>query len=385
MKNIKLLTVFLIVFIECTSFNNAKAQSVEVNFSVFQNNLNPYGRWYNNPRFGQVWVYQNPSFRPYATDGHWEYTNLGWSWVSDFDWGWAPFHYGRWEYEPSFGWMWIPGYEWASAWVSWSQYDDYYGWAPLGYRNSINISFGAVPYDRWNFIPRQYMGSRDFYRHYASPQNNYFRNAVVINNYYNGREGSFTKGPERREVEHYTNSRIEERHIDYRGRPDNNNGINRGDVLNNNNRNNNQDRNNGQGRVYDSRRQVDNAPQNTLIRNNRVDNNIPERGQDNFTDNRPNQPATNNNPYQRDNNFNRPQQQNTPQPQPVQQERNRFDRNDQNQPQNMQRTQQPVMEQRKIEREPRDNNNGRFEQNRMQNNQPQQSQGHQRVRRPEID
>ena len=130
MKRFKLITVFLLVSMSFISVNKAKAQAVQANISMFQNELSPYGRWFNTPRFGQVWVYGDPAFRPYATDGHWDYTNYGWSWVSDFDWGWAPFHYGRWEYDSFYGWMWIPGYEWASAWVSWSQYNGYYGWAP---------------------------------------------------------------------------------------------------------------------------------------------------------------------------------------------------------------------------------------------------------------
>ncbi len=99
----------LFIAVNCvTSFTETKAQSVSVNFSMFQNQLSPYGRWINNPRYGQVWIYRDANFRPYYTDGHWEYTNYGWSWVSDYDWGWAPFHYGRWEYDNFYGWMWIP-------------------------------------------------------------------------------------------------------------------------------------------------------------------------------------------------------------------------------------------------------------------------------------
>lgn len=384
MKNFKLISVLLLVIIATGSFSNAKAQSAEVNFSLFQNNLSPYGRWHNNPRFGQVWVYEDPAFKPYATNGHWEYTNFGWSWVSDFNWGWAPFHYGRWEYDPSFGWMWIPGYEWASAWVSWSQYDDYYGWAPLGYGADINISFGAMPYDRWNFIPRQYMGSSDFYRHCASPRNSFFRNAVVINNYYTGREGRFTSGPERDEVERYTNRRIEEKYIDYLTRNgNNNNGYRRGNVLNNNT-----DRNNNtQGRVYDNRKRpentpVNNTPQNNSVLNRRDDNNIPDRSQNNLPADRQNQPGNNNNPGRRNNNFDRPQQQQNRQQQPVERERSRPGRVYQVQERNMEQRQQPVMEQRRTEREPGSNNNGRTEENRMQNNQPRQSETHQEIRRP---
>ncbi|MBK8497214.1 MAG: hypothetical protein IPL50_21100 [Chitinophagaceae bacterium] len=84
--------------------------------------------------------------------------------------------------------------------ASWSSYDDYYGWAPLGYGNNINISFGSIPYNNWTFIPRRNICDRDLNRYYVSHrQDNRFRNAVVINNYYNGRGniGRFVRGPER--------------------------------------------------------------------------------------------------------------------------------------------------------------------------------------------
>jgi hypothetical protein len=245
MKTLKFTLVLLLAVMSFTVVTETKAQgvSVSVNFNTFQQELSPYGRWMNNPRFGQVWIYNDVSFKPYYTDGHWEYTNYGWSWISDYDWGWAPFHYGRWEYDNYYGWMWIPGYEWASAWVSWSSIDDYYGWAPLGYGININVSFGSIAQDRWNFIPRRNICDRDVYR-YCEPygRNNNFRNAVVINNYYNGRDGvgRYVRGPERREVERYTNNRVQERRVDYNDRSWNrgNNVRNRNDNNDNSRRNN---------------------------------------------------------------------------------------------------------------------------------------------------
>ncbi len=235
MKTFKRSLILLAAIISFTALAETKAQpvSVSVNFNTFQQELSPHGRWMNNPRFGQVWVYGDPNFKPYYTNGHWEYTNYGWSWISDYSWGWAPFHYGRWEYDNYYGWMWIPGYEWASAWVSWSSYDDYYGWAPLGYGININVSFGSIPYNRWNFIPRRNICERNVYR-YIVPyeRNNRFRNAVVINNYYNGGNGvgRYMRGPERIEAERYTNRRIEERNVNYNDR-----NWSRGNIVRNNN------------------------------------------------------------------------------------------------------------------------------------------------------
>jgi len=201
------LGIFGLSYVPSTS----QAQVAGVNFSFFYNELGHYGRWVNNPKYGQVWIYNEPGFRPYYSGGHWDYTQYGWSWVSDYSWGWAPFHYGRWEEDPFYGWIWIPGYEWAPAWVTWSQYDGYYGWAPLGYGVNINVSFGAVPYNRWVFVPRQRICDYNVYNYYVQPRNRYFKNAVVINNYYNYGGNRFVAGPQRVEVERYAQRPIETR------------------------------------------------------------------------------------------------------------------------------------------------------------------------------
>jgi len=336
MKTIKFTFILVLAIVSFAPFAETKAQdvSVSVNFNTFQQELSPYGRWMNDARYGQVWIYNDADFKPYYTDGHWEYTNYGWSWISDYDWGWAPFHYGRWEYDPYYGWMWIPGYEWASAWVSWSSVDDYYGWAPLGYGVNINVSFGSIAHDRWNFIPRRNICDRDVYR-YCEPygRNNNFRNAVVINNYYNGRDGvgRFVRGPERREVERYTNNRIEERRVNYndrswnrgsnvRNRNDDNNGRRNNDAGNRNNNDNNGNGNNRRRNEANSNNNSNTGDQPNRGQGN--NGNRPDRGQNNDAnqnnnDNRPdwrrnsngtqqnNGTANDNNPRRRDVNQNR--------------------------------------------------------------------------------
>lgn len=151
------LSVFLFSFF-CLFFttvtNRVQAQpgfSDDASFSNFYNELSPYGRWVGLPRYGRVWIYDEPGFRPYSTNGQWENTDLGWSWASGYEWGTIPFHYGRWELDPYYGWFWIPGYDYAPAWVVWSQADDYYGWAPLGFGLDINISLGRIPSNRWMY------------------------------------------------------------------------------------------------------------------------------------------------------------------------------------------------------------------------------------------
>lgn len=99
----------------------------------FQQQLAPYGSWINMPGYGLCWqpaVF--PGWRPYYDGGHWEYTDAGWFWQSDYPWGDIVFHYGRWAYTAA-GWVWVPGYDYAPSWVVWRHDDDggYVGWAPL--------------------------------------------------------------------------------------------------------------------------------------------------------------------------------------------------------------------------------------------------------------
>jgi hypothetical protein len=100
----------------------------------FQAQLAPYGNWVTLPGYGVCWqpAALNFGWRPYYDGGHWEYTDAGWFWASDYPWGDIAFHYGRWAYTPA-GWAWVPGYDYAPAWVFWrhADADGYVGWAPL--------------------------------------------------------------------------------------------------------------------------------------------------------------------------------------------------------------------------------------------------------------
>ena len=65
--------------------------------------------------------------------GHWEYTDAGWFWQSDYPWGDIAFHYGRWIRNEFTGgrWAWVPAYDWAPSWVAWREGTGGMGWAPL--------------------------------------------------------------------------------------------------------------------------------------------------------------------------------------------------------------------------------------------------------------
>lgn len=183
----------------------------DVSYETFYNQLQPYGNWINYPGYGSVWQpYASQAFRPYETGGHWVSTVDGWAWASDYNWGWAPFHYGRWLYDQSIGWAWVPGYEWAPAWVTWGQYNDYYAWAPLA--PGINISFGntwRAPADYWCFVPRNYINYSNLNRYAVSGYNTNVNNITIINNYnsYNQKD-YYHRGPDYREVERYTHRTI---------------------------------------------------------------------------------------------------------------------------------------------------------------------------------
>ena len=140
---------------------------VGVSVSAFYDALAPYGSWEWMEGYGRVWR-PNPyvvgsNFQPYSTGGRWVYTDYGWSWESDWNWGWAPFHYGRWSADPVMGWVWIPGNEWAPAWVDWRFGGGYAGWCPLGPDGA-----GATYRPYWSFVQTQYLVEPNVY-HYAVP------------------------------------------------------------------------------------------------------------------------------------------------------------------------------------------------------------------------
>ncbi len=172
----------------------AKAQpGAYVSIQTFYDELSPYGEWINDPNYGYVWRPDvDGDFRPYYTDGYWAMTEYGNTWISDYDWGWAPFHYGRWTYDDYYGWIWIPDTEWGPAWVTWRDGGGYYGWAPMGPRISLSVSFGPnyyVPNDWWVFIPCNYMYERNFRSYYRGPRYNttIINRTTIINNTYNHR------------------------------------------------------------------------------------------------------------------------------------------------------------------------------------------------------
>jgi hypothetical protein len=88
--------------------NSASARYCSRDVVGFED-LDDYGDWRPSPEYGTVWYPRvGPGWAPYHS-GHWAWIDpWGWTWVDDENWGYAPFHYGRWA---SFGgrWGWVPG------------------------------------------------------------------------------------------------------------------------------------------------------------------------------------------------------------------------------------------------------------------------------------
>ncbi|HXX67703.1 MAG TPA: DUF6600 domain-containing protein [Polyangiaceae bacterium] len=144
----------------------------------FRPSLDPYGTWTDDPNYGTVWVPSpdvvGDDFQPYASAGHWAYDD-DYVWVSDYDWGWVPFHYGRWAYGPGVGWEWIPGRRYAGAWVSWRYGEGgygYVGWAPLaptwGWRGGAAFGLRGVAAAPYAFVGTHDLFSRSIGEHFVS-------------------------------------------------------------------------------------------------------------------------------------------------------------------------------------------------------------------------
>jgi hypothetical protein len=207
-----------------------------ITYQQFYNDLSPYGDWTNYGNYGYVWIPNLPNFRPYYTNGQWVYTDYGWTWASNYNWGWAPFHYGRWIQDRSYGWMWIPGTEWAPAWVSWRGGGDYYGWAPLGPEMNAGY-YGSIPYNNWTFVPRRYITSPRIHNYYINQSRNVtiinntriINNTNVTNKHRSANTPYYNPGPPVREVEKSTGTQIRRYNVVQSNKPEapqiNNNSI----------------------------------------------------------------------------------------------------------------------------------------------------------------
>ncbi|MEY2561916.1 MAG: hypothetical protein QOH88_109 [Verrucomicrobiota bacterium] len=193
----------------------------DVSIDFFYDNLSSDGNWVEVGDYGYCWqpsvAVSDRSWRPYA-DGYWAYTDVGWTWVSNEDFGWATYHYGRWTRLRDRGWFWVPGREWGPAWVSWRTGGDYVGWAPLPprgggevvYENGpinaqVDLEFDIGP-SYYNFVDVRYMAEprlRD--RLYASDRNEtYISSTVNVTNITYSNSTFYNYGPDYNTVNRYS-------------------------------------------------------------------------------------------------------------------------------------------------------------------------------------
>jgi hypothetical protein len=152
-----------------------------VTVDAFYQSLGTYGHWFSHDRFGWVWMPYDVavSWRPYSV-GQWAYSDYGWTWDSDEPWGWATYHYGRWQFDANYGWLWVPGTDWGPAWVSWRFGDGYCGWAPLpplvGWDNGLALNSldldEYIPPFWYNFVEERYFATPHIHDHLLMPARN---------------------------------------------------------------------------------------------------------------------------------------------------------------------------------------------------------------------
>ena len=217
MKKITLFLILSMVVVLSAEAHKHKHNNKHITISIqsFYDELSPYGDWIYSHDYGYVWrpYFDNPeAFRPYSSGGHWVYTSYGWTWVSDYRWGWATFHYGRWDFDNYLGWLWIPGYEWAPAWVTWGEYDNYWGWAPMGPNIYVQTNWYA-PDPWWTFVPRNHFCSHNWNRYiYNRPVHvthiTHITNIYADNDRSRGNRSSWYNGPRVSDVERYSRERV---------------------------------------------------------------------------------------------------------------------------------------------------------------------------------
>jgi hypothetical protein len=155
--------------------------------------LDQYGRWVEDPRYGAVWApaVVAAGWAPYR-DGRWFWEDgYGWTWLGYEPWGWAPYHYGRWFHSAANGWCWDPPRgpfivePWRPALVA------FLGFGGPGV--SLGIGFGNV-----GWVP---LGPTERFHPWWGPtavNNVTITNVNITNVYNNAQYGGVTAVPGRR-------------------------------------------------------------------------------------------------------------------------------------------------------------------------------------------
>jgi hypothetical protein len=207
-------TVFSLAIVALLLVAPELAKSDDVSVDFFYNNLSG-GSWVEVADYGYCWqpdlAVSNANWRPYS-NGYWAYTDLGWTWVSYEDFGWATYHYGRWTMLSDYGWVWVPGrdadLEWGPAWVSWRTGGEYIGWAPLPpetitvvegrpLTGHLDIEFNIGP-ACYNFVDVRYIGEPVLRERIIAPTQNiiYIQQTVNVTNITYKNKTVYNYGPD---------------------------------------------------------------------------------------------------------------------------------------------------------------------------------------------
>lgn len=175
---------------------------------------------------GMIYIWRpagiKSDWHPYL-NGRWVYTAQGWLWASNYSWGWAVYHYGRWWNSKTFGWVWLPGYVWAPAWVRWKVTEGHIGWCPLSPYAKWRISEGITLYnyhythrdEDWVFVNKSKFAEEisSSERIAVNENGSYIKSSQDILNLKYENQGVQNLGPEVREIESKTGKQIVRRDL----------------------------------------------------------------------------------------------------------------------------------------------------------------------------
>jgi Family of unknown function (DUF6600) len=110
-----------------------------------------HGRWMYNVYLGSYcWSpFVSIGWAPYHF-GYWDWIpGWGWTWIPDEPWGWTAYHYGYWAFYYEYGWIWVPHWRWGSHWASWRTYGRSVHWIPIHPRDKLDshgrLMEGSIP------------------------------------------------------------------------------------------------------------------------------------------------------------------------------------------------------------------------------------------------
>ncbi|MBT0665053.1 FecR domain-containing protein [Geobacter pelophilus] len=132
---------------------------------IYEEELASNGEWVPIEEYGYAWrptIAVGVDWTPYQ-QGRWVWRRGSYVWIASEPWGWAPHHYGRWQYSQRYGWCWLPPRRgdvyWSPGYVAWVDTQSDLAWVPLapgeiyyGYGNYGSLSINITNVDRRTVI-----------------------------------------------------------------------------------------------------------------------------------------------------------------------------------------------------------------------------------------